>query len=212
MLYRTKDLSKYEIRFKELEHYMKRLTAKGRSERFITYWTKAMQSIYESNVFDRADTGDDFAIQTVKITERCTFQMNYNLTKLEQYSRYYDAKTFTAAEFAEKKLIIYKSCCRRKSASALEDNNPTVVIIECPCGVNFKKVAILGTNELESRLKRHMRIDCVEIPRQQVFFSLSQPFEKAWYKFLIEFNEYIKLETPIERKRFLSSSACMNYV
>lgn len=144
MLYRTKDLSKYEIRFEELEQYMKRLTAKGRSERFITYWTKAMQSIYESNVFDRADTGDDFAIQTVKITERCTFQMNYNLTKLEQYSRYYDAKTFTAAEFAEKKLIIYKSCFRRKSASALEDNNPTVVIIECPCGVNFKKVAILG--------------------------------------------------------------------
>lgn len=29
---------------------------------------------------------------------------------------------------------------------------------------------------------------------------------------MIEFNEYIKLETPIERKRFLSSSACMNYV
>jgi hypothetical protein len=206
MLYNIDEKSDYKINTDDLNDYVLSFAPKKKPDPFFEKWAETLIRTYNENQYQEPDHKTSYNKQIIKITEDCSFYLNYDIAKIKKYSQLNNLKTVSAAEFKKMGIIINKSASSKPIPIDRPLENPIVVISECPFKTTFKKVAMIGIRNIIQRVNRNMRIDYIFLPRKTTALTLSQPFEKAWYTFIEEYNRYIELEYPIERKRFFDHS------
>jgi hypothetical protein len=121
----------------------------------------------------------------------------------------------TADEFKKSGIIFSQSAKNNyapKGRYEKKFENPIMIVTGCPDKSELKPRVILGHERLSERIERNFRLDCIFVPEVQASYSLSQIFEQAWYLFLYEHNQYIKLENMYRRYAFIEQSAFHKFI